>query len=226
MGHAVSGSHTHPWLAGGDAAEVQRRRLKEERDHHPFPGDSDRHSSPDRGAQQQKHQAVSGEQRSGRKTQVPHYTIRPARGGTEQTTHTHTHLKSRYSEALNIFSFSAPDRLEFRFIWCTLLMKTTRTCDHTSFAIFSLVLFLLDTVVQPILFERKIKFLPVWKRLINPLKCRTEPGKGFQAQRPEGETAGNQAGAGEPNPEGDRGEAQAGERTCTSHLLYPPIFEW
>lgn len=76
-----------PENAGRDPAEVQRGRLEEERDHHPFPGDTERDSGPNRGTQQPQHQAVPGEQRSGRETQGAHFTIRPARGGIDPATH-------------------------------------------------------------------------------------------------------------------------------------------
>lgn len=65
---------------------MQGGRPEEERDHHPLPGDAERDSGPDRGAQQPKHQAVPGEQRPGRETQRAHFTIRPTRGGTDPVT--------------------------------------------------------------------------------------------------------------------------------------------
>lgn len=51
--------------AGGNPAAMQRGRPEEERDHHPLPGNAERHPGPDRGAQQPQHQAVPGEQRPG-----------------------------------------------------------------------------------------------------------------------------------------------------------------
>lgn len=41
-----------------------------------------------------------------------------------------------------------------------------------------------------------------------------EPGEGVQTQGPQGETAGDQTRSGKHDPEGDRGETQAGERAC------------
>lgn len=65
---------------------MQGGRPEEEGDHHPLPGDAERDSGPDRGAQQPKHQAVPGEQRPGREAQRAHLTIRPTRGGTDPFT--------------------------------------------------------------------------------------------------------------------------------------------
>ncbi len=87
----------HPWHAGRDPAEVQRRRPEEERDHHPFPGDTERDSGPNRGAQQPQHQVVPGKQRSGRETEGAYFTIWPARGGIYPATHwVHTGSKQSH----------------------------------------------------------------------------------------------------------------------------------
>lgn len=75
------------WMTGGDAAEVQRGRSEEKRDHHTLPGHAERDSGPNRGAQQPQHQAVPGEQRPGREAQGSHFQIRPARGGSDPIAH-------------------------------------------------------------------------------------------------------------------------------------------
>lgn len=74
-------------MTGGDAAEVQRGRPEEERDHHALPGHAERHSGPNRGAQQPQHQAVPGEQRPGWEAQGSHFTIWSARGGSDHKAH-------------------------------------------------------------------------------------------------------------------------------------------
>lgn len=74
-------------MTGGDAAEVQRGRPEEERDHHALPGHAERHSGPNRGAQQPQHQAVPGEQRPGWEAQGSHFTIWSARGGSDPKAH-------------------------------------------------------------------------------------------------------------------------------------------
>lgn len=84
-----------PDIAGRDPAEVQRGRPEEERDHHPLPGDAERHPGPNRGAQHPQHQAVPGEQRPGREAEGAHIAVRPAREGTDPDTHARTGSKQR-----------------------------------------------------------------------------------------------------------------------------------
>lgn len=149
---------------------MQRRRLKEERDHHPLPGDPERHPSPDRGAQQPQHHAVSGERRPGRKTQGPHCTIRPARGGMELTTHTAVtsvpDSKSRYStsqKGQTVFSLCTRGggRVYVNLTQCAHAIPDASASMHSLPATFTLVLLLLDTVVQAKLSEQEVKYLSV-----------------------------------------------------------------
>lgn len=85
--------------AGGNPAAMQRGRPEEERDHHPLPGNAERHPGPDRGAQQPQHQAVPGEQRPGWETQGTHFTIRPAGGGTNARRCTNINVSNQSQHA-------------------------------------------------------------------------------------------------------------------------------
>lgn len=209
-----------PENAGRDPAEVQRGRLEEERDHHPFPGDTERDSGPNRGTQQPQHQAVPGEQRSGRETQGAHFTIRPARGGIDPATHPeHTRTQPH-----KLWKWIPKPQSTCKPTWD--ILNCTNVKSHTSgpltcelFAHFTKVAVSFQFYAAK---EMETAFCVKKKQqLLNSPDCLPEPGEGVQTQRPERKAAGDQTHAGKHDDEGGRGQAQAGKRArtfCVSDL--------